>query len=121
MKNTKNSNDTLAFDYAIYMIVGSYFRSTRCTGPIFEKKLRLHYCEQKLSSQYKMEERCISFAEKVLFKELPTSLLTSDVSVSFLPRKGKNSIIHFSCKEFSLVIFGKMSGCRATFSYSLKL
>ena len=95
MKNTNNTNNQIAFDYAIYMIVGSYFAKTKCNNPILEKRMRLHYCEQKLDNQYRMEESCIRYVEKILLKKLPSQLWESEMQVSILPLPEGGSEIRF--------------------------
>lgn len=101
------TNNQIAFDYAIYMIVGSYFRKTTCKNDLQEKRMRLHYCEQKVNNQYRMEDICISYVEKKLMKTLPKEIWDEEMEVHFIFEKSGSVRILFVGKNYSLLIWGK--------------
>lgn len=119
MKNTNNTNNQIAFDYAIYMIVGSYFAKAKCNNPILEKRMRLHYCEQKLDNQYRMEESCIRYVEKILLKELPNQLWESEMQVSILSLPEGGSEIRFCNPNNILRMKGYYTGKNPQLSHEL--
>ena len=93
-----------AFDYVVYMIVGSYFAKATCNRSKFqERKLFLHYKEEKLKSQLAMEDACISFVEQNLLTGIPAEFWNSEVEVRICKRNERQSFICFDGKNFSLV------------------
>lgn len=107
MKNNAKNNvkhSPEAFDYVVYMIVGSYFSKARCNRSKFQgHKLFLHYKEQKMKDQLAMEAACISFVEKQLLTGIPEEFWNSEVEVRICKRNEKQSFICFDGKNFSLV------------------
>ena len=81
------TNNQTAFEYAMYMMLGSYFNKTTCRNYLLEKKMRFLYWEQKEKKQIEMEKTCIRFVEKELIPQLPESIWKQNVAVSFLPTK----------------------------------
>ena len=69
-KMTFTSNQT-AFEYAIYEIVGSYFKKATCVSTIQEQKLIVHFKEQKQDTQCLMENKVDGYVKGVLLKKLP--------------------------------------------------
>ena len=57
------TNNQTAFEYVMYMMLGSYFNKTNCKNYLLKKKMRLMYWEQKEKSQIEMEKICIRFVE----------------------------------------------------------
>lgn len=105
------TDDQVAFDYVIYMMVGSYFDKTECMNTLQEKKMRLQYCEQKQANQYRMEELCIDYVEKELLPALPESFWHRQVQVYFVAGHGTGRHgIRFVSPEYTLCISGEYRG-----------
>lgn len=114
------TDDQVAFDYAIYMMVGSYFDKTECTNTLQEKKMRLQYCEQKLENQYRMEELCIDYVERELAPKLPENFWRQQVQVHFAAGHGAGRPgIWFVCPEYILRVSGIYKGRKSIISCML--
>lgn len=97
------TNNQTAFEYVIYMMLGSYFNKTNCKNYLLEKKMRLMYWEQKEKSQIEMERICIRFVENELLPELPKYIWSQYVEVKFSPTKFKGyQDIEFRGEDFLL-------------------
>lgn len=83
------TNNQTAFEYAMYMMLGSYFNKTSCKNFLLEKKMRLLYWEQREKNQIELEKICIRFVEKELMPQLPEDIWQQDVEVKFCPTKFK--------------------------------
>ena len=83
------TNNQTAFEYAMYMMLGSYFNKTNCKNYLLEKKMRLMYWEQREKNQIDMEKICIRYAEKELRPQLPERIWEQEVEVRFSPTKFK--------------------------------
>ncbi len=55
-----------SFEYAIYMIFGSYFGKTECKSPCKEASMHINYTETPANLLYEMEEFCDREAERLL-------------------------------------------------------
>lgn len=99
-------DDQKAFEYAIYMMVGSCFKSAKATQENQEANRRILYGEQKNDDQYWMENRCERFISDSLSK-MPKALWKEEVKVTFIPIRGTNvSEIRFSGERYILRIAG---------------
>lgn len=88
MKQKMNfTNNQTAFEYAIYMMVGSYFDKAVCTSNLQEKNMYLQYKEQKRESQYLMEDICLDYLEKNLINLVPSDFWNEKVGVRFVQHK----------------------------------
>ncbi len=97
------TNNQTAFEYVIYMMLGSYFNKTNCKNYLLEKKMRLMYWEQKEKRQIEMERICIRFVENELLPELPKYIWSQNVEVKFSPTKFKGyQDIEFRGEDFLL-------------------
>ena len=74
----------VAFEYCMYMMLGSYFGSTKCLAPLQEKKLKLQYHLQKAESQYQMENICLKLIEEDLLSQLPMNRDELDMKVQLI-------------------------------------
>lgn len=74
------TNSQTSFEYALYMIAASYFNKSDCLSEITEKNMLLQYKEQKLNSQYQMEEICIEFMDNLVSK-IPSRFFKRSVAV----------------------------------------
>jgi len=112
VKMNFTSNQT-AFAYSIYMMLGSYFDKTKCLTPLQEKKMRVQYLEQKLTSQYQMEETCIRLIEKELLPKLPKEIWNNQMEVYLIgiPGTGRTEV-QFHCPEYILRVVGSYGGKR---------
>lgn len=114
------TNNQIAFDYAIYMIVGSYFRKTTCKNDLQEKRMRLHYCEQKVNNQYRMEDICISYVEKKLMKTLPKEIWDEEMAVKFITGKDGFTRVCFVGEKYNLYMCGQYGNNKKRFSCKIK-
>jgi len=83
------TNNQAAFEYAMYMMLGSYFRKASCKNKLMEKKLYVQYLEQKEKKQIELEDICLRFIHKELLSHLPETFWERDVEVRFRPTKLK--------------------------------
>lgn len=105
------TNNQTAFEYAMYMMLGSYFNKTSCKNHLLEKKMRLHYWEQKEKQQIELEKLCIRFVEKELVPHLPKDIWENGVEVKFCPTKCKGvQDIQFHGPEYILRVTGIYRG-----------
>lgn len=82
----KATNNQNAFNYAVYMMLGSYFKQMEAVSECYVQKLYLYYVENKRERQYSFEDIAIRFAERVLQKQLPEEIWQERVQVSFFAR-----------------------------------
>ena len=92
-----------AFEYCMYMMLGSYFRSTKCLAPLQEKKLRFQYQSQKVENQYQMEDICLRLIKKNLLPKLPMNIGMKDMEVQLIghPITGRTEI-RMQCPQYIL-------------------
>ena len=111
MEKMNFTDNQTAFEYAIYMIVGSYFKKASCASSLQERSMRLQYCEQKQESQYRMEDVCISYVEQELLPKLPETFWNREMQVHFVRGCGGGiSEIRFSSDNWILRIRGVYNG-----------
>mgnify|MGYP003299267199 CR=1 FL=1 len=117
---TFTTNQT-AFEYAIYEIVGSYYKKATCISTIQEQKLIVHFKEQKQDTQCLMENKVDSYVKGVLLKKLPEELWEEEVTVEM--RKSPDSDvmnIFFYGDKYALLVKGAYRGKNnAEFTYKL--
>ena len=70
----KATNNQNAFNYAVYMMLGSYFKQMEAVSECYVQKLYLYYVENKRECQYSFEDIAIRFVERVLQKQLPEEI-----------------------------------------------
>lgn len=99
-----------AFEYAMYMMFGSYFDKAVHKNKILEKKMRVQYMEQKEKNQIQMEDICIRFIEKKLMPQLPQGLWEQQVEVRILPTKKGIRDIQFRGPKYTLRVFAVYKG-----------
>lgn len=63
--NSKRYSIQLAKAYAIYMMLGSYFKSSQCTNPCEAGHLYLHYQELPRQKQFREEEQILRMANGI--------------------------------------------------------
>ena len=99
------TDNQTAFEYSMYMMLGSYFNKATCSNAFLEKGMRVRYQEQKEKKQYEYEDLCIEFVEKKLLPRLPKKLWKQDVQVSFRPlnKAGLHQLL-FTSKDYLLCI-----------------
>ena len=113
-----NSNDAIA--YAIYMIVGSYFKKAVCLSTIKERQLKVVYCETKRETQIKMEERCINYVDTRLVGVVPDDIFEDMVEVKFVPNQKENRLeVVFYGFDWKLRVWGENSSKGIMFDYKL--
>ena len=117
-KMTFTSNQT-AFEYAIYEIVGSYFKKATCVSTIQEQKLIVHFKEQKQDTQCLMENKVDGYVRAVLLKKLPPEIWDEEVSVEIrkAPESELMNIIFYG-EKYALIVKGAYRGKNnAEFNY----
>ena len=117
-KMTFTSNQT-AFEYAIYEIVGSYFKKARCQSTIQEQKLIVHFKEQKQDTQCLMENKVDGYVKGVLLKKLPAEIWDEEVTVEIrkAPESELMNIIFYG-EKYALIVKGAYRGKNnAEFNY----
>lgn len=114
-KFTRNQN---AFDYAVYMMLGSYFAQAEAVSECYVRKLYLYYVENKRERQYDLEDLAIDYAEDVLMKQLPAELWKERVTVSFTKNGDRNYVI-FEGARYTLVVENSYRGGRTKLSYKV--
>ncbi len=111
-----NSNDAIA--YAIYMIVGSYFKKTVCLSTIKERQLKVVYCETKRDTQIKMEERCINYVDTRIVGVIPDEVFGDMIEVKFVPNTKENRLeVVFYGFDWKLRVWGENSSKGIMFDY----
>lgn len=109
-----------ALAYAIFMVVGSYFKKAVPVSDIKEKRLRLYYSEQKRDNQIKMEEQCIKYFENFINDELTEDMLNDMVEVKFIDMSNRDSIkVIFKGFDWRLSINGIYTGNKLRFEYEI--
>ena len=112
MNFTRNQT---AFEYVIYMMLGSYFRKAICKNRNLEKNMYVQYLEQKEKSQIQMEDICIRYVERKLMSNFPDWFWEQDVEVRFCPTDMKGiREVQFHGKDFVLHVGGIYRGKRNT-------
>lgn len=113
------TNNQVAFEYAIYMMVGSYFKKAVCKNKMLEKSMRIQFLEQKEKKQYEMEDRCIRFIEKKMLPSIPDKFWNEEKEVHFKASEdGKITHILFIGKSNVLEVHGIYAGDNAGLYYS---
>lgn len=100
----KATNNQNAFNYAVYMMLGSYFKQMEAVSECYVQKLYLYYVENKRERQYSFEDIAIRFVERVL--------------VSFFARDGRNYVA-FQGARYTLVVQNDYRGARTKLQYQL--
>ena len=117
-KMTFTSNQT-AFEYAIYEIVGIYFKKATCQSTIQEQKLIVHFKEQKQDTQCLMENKVDGYVRAVLLKKLPPEIWDEEVTVEIrkAPESELMNIIFYG-EKYALIVKGAYRGKNnAEFNY----
>ncbi len=113
------SNDQTAFEYALYMIVSSYFEKCECKTPLTEGKMLLQYKEQKAEKQYAFEGLCIKYMQAMEAK-LPHDLFERKVEVRLRKiREDLPTEIIFSKDDLTVSFFGIYAGKKTRFGYRI--
>lgn len=105
------TNNQKAFEYAMYMMLGSYFNKAFCKNTLLEKKMYVQYLEQKEKKQIELEDVCLRFIEKELIPQLPKELWEHEVEVRFRPTKLQGlQAVQFQCPDYILRVSGIYQG-----------
>lgn len=136
MMKTNFSNHSQALAYAVYMMVGSYFKSCRCANSLAEDKYYISYTEAGLKRQYEFETKAEDYVLKSVFAhhkefaniesftdtkltlKLEGEYLLEDVNTSFV-RKDNHIDVVFTSKLFKFTISCAYKRGKCIFSYSL--
>ena len=88
----KQINKQRALDYCMYMMLTSYFARSVCKSKYLEKKLYLHYREQKINDQILMEEQCIRLIEQEILPKVPRKYQECTVDTHIRQRKDSQAV-----------------------------
>lgn len=115
-------DNQMAMDYVIYMIAGSYFKSTECVSPLVEGGLYIMYKEAGEKKQLCMENEVDLFMKDEVLPKLPKGFLNQDVKVKLIAENGKPTKVVFVGEDCKLQICGiaAKSGCNITSQIFLK-
>lgn len=83
-KNTQEDIQ-MALEYAMYMMLTSYYDHAECRTPIYEDKLYLRYKAQRMNDQYKLEDYCLRYIERELLPKYPAAYWKQSVEVRLMP------------------------------------
>lgn len=120
MEKEKSNDSQSAFEYAIYVIVGSYFSKTSCVSTQLEKTLKIKFLDQKQDKQAALEENCISFVEKKLMRAVPSDLWSGQAEVKLgVKNEEKKPEVRFTTDKYMLRIFGAYKGKGTELEYKL--
>ena len=95
-----------SFEYAIYMIFGSYFGKTECKSPCKEASMHINYTETPANLLYEMEEFCDREAERLLSGRAG-ELARETAEVSFVQTSGNLTEIRFIGNRTMIRLIGR--------------
>lgn len=116
MNTTMTTKDQKAFNYAMYMMLGSYFRRATVTSQCFIKTMYLYYAELGKEKQYALEDIVIKFTEKILRKELPEDIWEGEVKI-FFRQEELNTYVAFVGDKYTLVVENNYKGKKTKLKY----
>ncbi len=103
------SNPQVAFDYALYVMASSAFAKTTCKSTLLEKNMLLQFREQKLNTQYQMEDICIALLKKEV-RRFPKSLRRQEMTVHLRKRSGFPTEVLFVSPRYIVSFCGTYAG-----------
>lgn len=109
MKKMNVTNNQAAFEYVIYMIGSSYFRSATCKANEKAGNLKIYYKETKSDTQYLMEETVIKYMD-ALERKLTKEFFDDDVQVFFKPMADGTTRVCFQGEKSALFLNGAYTG-----------
>ena len=95
MEKINFTSNQAVYEYVLYMIAGSYFVKATCTTDLTERNLRLHYKEQKPSTQFEIEDYCIKFMDK----------FEKRLGAEFFERNVIVRLVRFRCNQPISIVF----------------
>ena len=95
-------NDQAAMDYALYMMMSSFFKKVESLSPIFEEQLLLRYRTQSAKSQEVMENMCVGAVDHYLPLVLPEYIQNCQVQASFRSRQAFEEAMRMVLRHLSL-------------------
>lgn len=116
MNTTMTTKYQKAFNYAMYMMLGSYFRGATVTSQCFLKTMYLYYAEMGNEKQYAMEDIVIKFTENILRKELPEDIWEGEVEIVFRQDK-QNTYVAFVGDKYTLIVENNYKGKKTKLKY----
>lgn len=119
MNTTKNNKNQKAFNYAMYMMLGSYFDKMTDASVFAVRTMYLYYVEQKAEKQYLLEDIVIRYAENVLLHTLPKDVWKESVKISFL-EEGADEIVVFAGDNYTLYVVSNYRGKNTKLRYYLR-
>lgn len=104
-KNNSNHDNQRAWDYIMYMMLGSYFKKTNCLTPFWEQKLSLNYSAMKKQDQYAAEDKCIKVIENEILDNLPEEFLESCVDIKLVIDDNTDlTVVHVYTDKYDLKV-----------------
>lgn len=112
------SNNNKSIAYAIYMMMGSYFKKAVCKSEILRKNLLLVYAETKRDNQIRLEERCENYIENFIVPNVPDEIFQDMVEVYFVNNKETNTLeVIFVGFDWKITMWGDSSAKGVRFDY----
>lgn len=99
------------FEYCVYMMVGSYFKSARCKSYHLETQLLLYYKEYGVRKAYGLEERVLRLIERQVLPVIPKEYLDSDAEVKLIRNEEQDvTVMVVTVQDEQLLVYGKYNG-----------
>jgi len=82
--NNNFREEQYALDYITFMMVAGNFKKANLSGQILSERLKMSYLALKDKTKDALMDRCATFADNILFKELGLRIWDEEVNVSFV-------------------------------------
>lgn len=119
---TNFKNNLQALSYAVYMMVGSYFKKSTCKNAIAESKYYISYCEAGEKLQLTMEEKAEKYLINNVFASIPNLVdycASKDAEVTF-KNVPKGLVVSFICNDFKLSIMCDYKKGKCNFKHYIR-
>lgn len=122
----KNPNaKQFQLEYAMYMMLTSYFHKTKCNSKALENKLHLHYADLTDTKQIELEKKVEQVLEiKIIpgilariYRMSKEDLAELDCQVSIRNRGDHNALV-FTGEDFEFTLVCKLEGNRIKYRLS---
>ncbi len=99
------------FEYCMYMMLGSYFKSTHCKSNHLETQLLLYYKEYGLKKVYGLEERVLRLIEREVLPVVPKEYLSCDAKIKLIRNEKHDvTVVVLTVQDAQLLVCGKYNG-----------
>ena len=99
------------FEYCMYMMVSSYFKSVRCKSYHLETQLLLYYKEYGMKRAYGLEDRVLRLIERQVLPVIPKEYLDCDAEVKLIRNEEQDvTVMVLMVRDAKLLVYGKYNG-----------